>query len=179
MLRSYTIYGGQFGYVDQYYHQGAWRNVESWNVLEDRGEPPLIIEGQGEITTGRGKGKIRHCGDCKTHGFYDYVNFLSGYAEPDMTFEELEATAKALQIGGHGYFDRRRKTFVGTEGFAPCLVTMAGSVILPEFARDKDLEALIVTLQRRQPSITNIYPAGPRSLYFDFDVDLAVDTKPQ
>lgn len=171
MIKTFVISGGQHGYVDRYYHNGSWINVQPWQVREQQGQPPIIVKGYDD---GKHKGKLSHNGDAKTHGFYDWVNYLSGYLdEENVTFEELEHVAEI--IGWKSAFDRRVYEFWATNvgrHLRPTLVTMANNYPIHQFSGAMGAAAYAKHLQSekmREKGIQNAYDSGPVAVYFDYE----------
>lgn len=174
MLKSFTLRGGKFGYVDRYYDAktGAWIDVEPWNRIEDRGEPPIIVVANGPSKGGKG---LSYTSDCRTHGFYSWCNMLSDYAagvsapEEVVEFEDLEHVAKA--IGWPSAFGRRVYEFWPTNvgrNLRPMLVTGADLYPITEFSTSGNADAFKPRLEKA--GATDIYIMGQHNIMFDFEV---------
>jgi hypothetical protein len=167
MLKSFVLMGGQFGYVDRYYdaHSHAWKDVPPWDTLDQ----PIIV-----IANGPAVGKLLpYNADCKTHGFYDWVNFLTDYAaespEEQVTFDDLEQVAHA--IGWASTFGRQVLQFSSTNvgrNLRPTLVTGATLCPIAEYATSRNADAFVSRLEKAGAQYA--YAMGPHAVTFEFEV---------
>ena len=167
MIKKLAVFNCHHARVTRYYSRGEWHEAP---------EDTLVFAKPVPSKRGR-KGhrtEFMLTRDVEAGGVYDECGYLMGYGEEEVTFEELEAAAKATNWYGHGVFDRRVLIFVGgRQPLRPALITFAGNQL---FRWSTSVAWVIESLNTRFSNLglppANAMEVDHQTVLFDFDAEI-------
>ena len=172
-IKMLTLFAGRHAFVDRYYHMrtGKWVEVDPWNVLEDRGEPPIIVIAGEHPDNPKGK-RLTITRDVEAGLVYDTCGYLTTWSssvdEPDATFEELTSVAKAIGWAGRhtGLYREVMIYYGGTNPLHPALMSDADRSPIDAWLCDG--EKWVKKLEEKH-GVEYAYSFGKAHVMFEWD----------